>query len=192
MALEELTSPDAVLQAIHEYERLGQDAFLGKYGFRPARNCLLLHEGERYDSKAIAGAAHGYQYPDRGPLRPGDFNGGAPTVSALEALGFEVERTNLTEQDALSLGIEEVLISYSDARTQQPFGKQAPIWQTFVGLNDAFSASPPVRGRSTVSATWSAGLGNSARVPWVALLDSRETSTTQRVVISMTGVIDPV
>jgi 5-methylcytosine-specific restriction protein A len=56
VALEELTSADAVLEAIREYDRLGQDAFLEKYGFRPARNCLLVHDGRRYDSKPIVGS----------------------------------------------------------------------------------------------------------------------------------------
>ena len=45
-----------------------------------------------YDSKAIAGAAYGFQYPQRGALRSEDFSGGENTVRALlEGLGFSFE-----------------------------------------------------------------------------------------------------
>jgi 5-methylcytosine-specific restriction protein A len=48
-----------------------------------------------YDSKAIAGVAYGYEFPDRGPLQADDFSGGEATVKArLEQLGFEVVRRN--------------------------------------------------------------------------------------------------
>ena len=79
-----------VLQALEEYDRLGQKVFLRSYGFGPARQYYLLHRGQRYDSKAIVGAAHGYQFPGQ-PLRAADFSGGEATLaSKLRSLGFEV------------------------------------------------------------------------------------------------------
>ena len=40
------------------------------------------------------GAAHGYQFPEKGPLRAADFSVGDATVKAkLEQLGFAVEST---------------------------------------------------------------------------------------------------
>src|SRR5262249_20738813 len=51
--------------------------------------------GQMYDSKAIAGVAYGYEFPDRGPLQADDFSGGEVTVKArLEQLGFQVVRRN--------------------------------------------------------------------------------------------------
>ena len=47
---------DAVIEAINEYDRLGQDVFLREYGFHPAREYVLVHDGKSYDSKAIVGA----------------------------------------------------------------------------------------------------------------------------------------
>ena len=44
--------------AIAEYDRLGRDVFLTTYGYGPANSYLLVHNGRRYDSKAIAGVAH--------------------------------------------------------------------------------------------------------------------------------------
>lgn len=46
-----------------------------------------------YDSKAIAGAAHGYQFGSS--LTARDFSGGEATVAAkLTELGFEVRRAD--------------------------------------------------------------------------------------------------
>lgn len=70
MSLSELTSSQAVRQAIKEFDRIGRPAFLQKYGFGQAREYFVEENGRLYDSKAIAGAAFGFQYPDRGYLRP--------------------------------------------------------------------------------------------------------------------------
>lgn len=87
--LSDLTDPGAVLQAISEYDKVGQDAFLEKYGFGKATAYFLMHDGQRYDSKAIAGAALAFQHgtiPSRS-----DFSGGRDAAAArLEALGFSV------------------------------------------------------------------------------------------------------
>ena len=97
MALGDLSSRAAVLQALADYDRLGQEAFLQRYGFGRARQYLLVHNGQHYDSKAIAGVAHGYQFPELGPLQASDFSGGEVTVaSKLRSLGFEVI-TNLAD-----------------------------------------------------------------------------------------------
>lgn len=91
MPLGDLNSPEAVLQAIEEYDRLGEEAFLERYGFGPARSYFLIHKGRRYPSKAIAGVAHGYQYPKKGALTSGEFTGGDASVKAkLESLDFTV------------------------------------------------------------------------------------------------------
>ncbi len=69
MALRDLTDRSAVLQAINEFRELGEDAFLEKYGFERSRRIQIAYEGETFPSKAILGAAHGFQFPDAGPLR---------------------------------------------------------------------------------------------------------------------------
>lgn len=91
MSLADLTSSRAVAQALDEFDRLGRQAFLSKYGFGHAREYFVRRDNRLYDSKAIVGAAFGFQYPDHGPLRPADFSGGEATVQAkLEELGFEM------------------------------------------------------------------------------------------------------
>lgn len=92
MPLSVIRDRAAVLSAIEEFDALGRDRFLAKYGFGPARTYELIWQGRRYDSKAILGAAHGFARPDLGPLSAADFTGGRNTVMrTLEGLGFEVQ-----------------------------------------------------------------------------------------------------
>jgi 5-methylcytosine-specific restriction enzyme B len=180
----DVTNPDAVLAAIAEFDEIGQEDFLAKYGFGPSREYVVRWRGRDYDSKALLGAAYVHQFPGAQPLRSGDFSGGDETRRAFERLGFPVVPLNevTDEPDAESLGvrlgIERVLAEYADARSG-PFGSTAPVWTSFETLNDAFERSAPVASRPTVSARWSAGRGNWARVPWIAFLDARETRSTQ-------------
>jgi 5-methylcytosine-specific restriction enzyme A len=89
MGLRDLTK-QSVLKAIDEYEHLGRTEFLEKYEYGRARDYILSYRGRYYDSKAIAGAAHGY-LDGQSPLLFSDFSGGNATVkNALEQLGFEV------------------------------------------------------------------------------------------------------
>jgi hypothetical protein len=91
MALRDITSRQAILDAVAEYDRIGQVAFLKRYGFGRAREFFLAFGGREYDSKAIVGAAHGYQFPNEGPLSARAFSGGEATVQPLlESLGFTV------------------------------------------------------------------------------------------------------
>jgi MoxR-like ATPase len=129
MTLSLLSSRDAVLDALAECDRLGRAAFLEKYGFGEARSYWLLFDGRRYDSKAIVAAAHGFQFPDLGPLRAEEFSGGASTVQRkLESLGFEME-----------VGREP---DRSDERSPRP---GADPWAEFVKWAKEFHASPDFR-----------------------------------------------
>jgi hypothetical protein len=101
MPLSDLTDPKAVNAAMDEFDRIGRDNFLRKYDFGPSRAYFVRRDGKYYDSKAIVGAAHGYQYPQKGQLRAEDFSGGENTVrSRLEALGFPVEVRGTSERPA--------------------------------------------------------------------------------------------
>lgn len=114
MGLSELSSRDAVLAAIKEFDELGREAFLKKYGFGPAHHVFVEHGTQHYDSKAIAGVAYRNQFPDRGPLRSDEFSGGEETVGhALEQLGFEVS-------NGLSVGAPQPAIAPTASSRGQP------------------------------------------------------------------------
>lgn len=95
MSIGKLKSREAVLAAMKEFDAVGRTYFLEKYGFGKSREYMLRDPdtGNLYDSKAIVGAAHGYAFPNEGPLRAEDFSGGEATVEhTLAALGFSVVR----------------------------------------------------------------------------------------------------
>ena len=88
MAPSEITHA-GILQAIAEHDRIGPDAFRTLYGYRAAATYLLVHEGRQYDSKAIAGVAHQYDFGT--PLKPSELSGGLKhAVAWLRREGFTV------------------------------------------------------------------------------------------------------
>jgi hypothetical protein len=182
----DVTSREAVLAAIAEFDEIGRGAFLEKYGFGPSREYVVIEDGREYDSKALLGAAYRHQFNGSEALTSQDFSGGDETRRVLERLGFAVrsigdaaENQEPASQIGISEGIEQILDEYGSARSGQ-FGANAEVWGTFERLGEAFNTSTPVTSRPTVSTVWSAGRGNWARVPWISFLDSRETRTTQR------------
>ena len=113
MALNDITR-DAVLEAIGEYDGLGQDGFLARYGFDRARQYLLVHDGRRYDSKAIVGAAHGF-LPGERPLTAGEFSGGEATVGRLlRRLRFTVQVGEALTADRLVRLLMELRVDRRD------------------------------------------------------------------------------
>jgi 5-methylcytosine-specific restriction protein A len=130
--LKNLTAKRAVLQALAEYDHLGREAFLKKYGFGEATHYYILHDEKYYDSKAVVGVAYGYQFGR--PLRSGDFGGGKATVlPTLSRLGFlvladriqartialpeEAETNNLSEGDRMEITVNRYERS-ANARTK--------------------------------------------------------------------------
>jgi 5-methylcytosine-specific restriction protein A len=85
-----LTDPQAVRDALMEFERVGRDSFLHTLGFDKSRDYFLLDRGVLYDTKPVVAFAYGRQLGQR-PLSNKDFSGGAVAAArALERLGFQV------------------------------------------------------------------------------------------------------
>jgi hypothetical protein len=74
-----VSNRNAVMAAIDEFDTLGRDEFLSKYGFGKSRQYFVAYEGKLYDSKAIVGVAHQYADPEGRILRAADFSGGDAT-----------------------------------------------------------------------------------------------------------------
>jgi len=183
MALADLTESAAVLRAIEEFDALGRQGFLDKYGFGPSREYFLRHDGSLYDSKAIVGAAYGYQHPAEGPLKPSVFSGGESTVRRkLEELGFNVvvspQASDPPPAASLQEGLESALRDYPGAR-RGAFTGTHPINAIFHDLVQGLQSSEVVKDFPTLRVRFSTGQGNWARVPWIAILDDRNTTTTQ-------------
>jgi len=101
----DLTSREAVLEAIAEYDELGRDAFLQKYGFDRSRYFVVAYEGKEYDSKPLLGAGYAHQFPDAEPPRAGEFSGGNETRRILERLGFALTMVDGDDADLLDSGM---------------------------------------------------------------------------------------
>lgn len=88
MAPSEITR-EGILSAIEEHDRLGVEAFRDTYGYQAAVTYLLAHEGREYDSKAIAGVAHRYDFGTA--LKHSQLSGGLKgAVAWLRREGFTV------------------------------------------------------------------------------------------------------
>lgn len=99
-----------MLQTLAEYDDLSGEVFLAKYGFKPARSYLILHDGRRYDSKAVVGVAH--RHVNGKALGSSDFSGGAATVvPVLARLGFRIEGPRAGKGPADSSFATRLLVS---------------------------------------------------------------------------------
>jgi hypothetical protein len=76
--------------------------------------------------------------------------------------------------------LETILHRYARARVGEFFGKEHELWTVFEAAAGELSTQAAVARRPHLKVTWSAGQGGWAKVPWIALLDDRETTTTQR------------
>lgn len=125
--LADLSDARAVQAAFDEYLRLGQAAFLQKYGYRKASGFLVLdpQSGQWADSKAIAGVAIGFQYPANGPLSSRQFSGGMQTVvRRLQNLGFEVRALDAKSGDDWVREEVELIVADYLAMLQQELAGQ--------------------------------------------------------------------
>ncbi|OBK18592.1 protein NO VEIN domain-containing protein [Mycobacterium asiaticum] len=103
-----------VLAAIAEYDKLGQAEFLKRYNFGKSSKFRLVYDGKFYDSKAIAGVAHGFATNDYWTTeRPFGGTGPGGAVTILEDLGFFIDRG-------------ELLFPLTQLRIDQTHGKPAP------------------------------------------------------------------
>lgn len=174
MALADLTSADAVLSAIAEHDAIGQAAFLDRYGYATHFQYVLVDGGREYPAKAIVGAAHGFQHPERGALPHTAFNGGSQTNGKLASLGFQVQRRRMGTSDADKLGA--VLV-----RTMSELGAETPDLATVRRL---VTVDGPQVLADLLDDRWAthagAGRGSAADVPWFSVQTHQESASARR------------
>jgi hypothetical protein len=123
MALSDIENPESVKAAILEFEELGREAFLSKYGFTQSKVYFLKFDGKEFDSKAILGAAHFFETGRA--LKASEFSGGEPTVRKLNQLGFSVS-TKLPEFSKLKKEhVQAALNEYFTVGAEVFYGKYA-------------------------------------------------------------------
>jgi hypothetical protein len=77
-------------------------------------------------------------------------------------------------------GLKTILNTYETIRTSKPFGQDLSLWNAFEAIQTQIEQLQTVRSRADLKVSWSVGRGNWARVPWIAILSERETTSTQQ------------
>lgn len=112
MAMADVSAAD-ILATLSEYDELGREEFLRRYGYREAARYLIEHDGKRYDSKAVVGVAHKVSHGR--PLLPSEFSGGAHTVvELLERRGYTVRRLRNPDWTRDEVVLACALVAHND------------------------------------------------------------------------------
>ncbi|HEY1129834.1 MAG TPA: DUF3578 domain-containing protein [Roseateles sp.] len=160
---------EAVLKAISEFDETLRESpdFLNWEQSR-AQRWFLEHESRLYPPKKIIAMATG------APVS--SFSGGLETNQYLEQRGFQVRR--LRDMSLRDL-FNRVLERYLTLRTTQAFGRNEEARELFGEARTLLQGWINSAGLTNLQVVASYGKGNWAQVPWIAVLDRRETTTTQ-------------
>ena len=88
MALKDIRR-EFVIKAIEEFDKIGQDRMLDKYGGGRSTRWYILYKGKRYDQKLICRAAHQLQGLGKLPAGRGTFTADH-AQRKLNELGFDI------------------------------------------------------------------------------------------------------
>ena len=76
--------------------------------------------------------------------------------------------------------IQSILRQYPQARANSRFSGEHEVYQLFGQLRDKVAELDCIINNPNLSVRFSCGQGNWAAIPWLAILDNRETTSTQR------------
>ena len=100
-------------------------------------------------------------------------------LSPHKELWLTAPEDDLAEVDMREL-IKTILEKYPSARASTSFGGQHEIRALFEKLKDSISSLGYIKSNPNFLVKYSYGKGNWAETPWLAILDKRETTTTQK------------
>jgi len=92
--------------------------------------------------------------------------------------GYYMEN-QYTSSNPIQQALQSILENYQTARENEPFGVNNSIWKKFDEFAQLLQQAETLQAYPTINVKWSLGMGTWAKVPWIALLDNRETNTTQ-------------
>lgn len=162
-------SKEKIIEAIQDFETklLPTDEWRN-WESNAVQVWALVHEGKNYPPKKIVSMATG--------LSVKDFSGGPETNSFLNNLGFDVTKLHQISLDSV---FKSILQRYDDARRNTGFSGNHEIKELFTEARQILKTSEEVKAFPNINVVSSYGKGNWATIPWISLLDQRETDTTQ-------------
>ncbi len=87
-----LTDHSAISQAFDEFDKLGRELFLIRYGFKEVNESFVVARSGRYDTRALFAAAYEHQTGDA--LSARQISGFAAAATQFTALGYVVVGAN--------------------------------------------------------------------------------------------------
>ena len=147
----DLTDRDAVERAIAEFDQLGRDAFLHKYGFGEARDFFLVTEEGRYDTKPIFAAAYEYQHGV--PVSSKDIHGGPRAAAGrLAELGYTVEgiddKKGRRTFDTFEAALAEFSIPFENLPKVREFLSGRTDKEFYIPASGTYIAAVPAEGKT--------------------------------------------
>ena len=115
-------------------------------------------------------------------------------LTPTQGVGFSFYGTELQKQwhpkatagggtngngEQLRDAIAQTLKSYCEARHSAQFAGSHPVFASFQRVVQLLQASDAVKRNTHLAVRFSLGQGNWAKIPWIAILDNRVTTTTQ-------------
>lgn len=76
--------------------------------------------------------------------------------------------------------IQDILDKYPTARASSRFSGEHEVYKLFANLKDEISNLEFIKSNPSLKVKFSCGQGNWAAIPWIAILDRRETTSNQR------------
>jgi MrcB-like, N-terminal domain len=92
----------------------------------------------------------------------------------------QVESASEGTKGSIQSLLEEFLSKSDGIRKSTPYGKHPLLWPLVGRLKAGICAFPAMESRPQIRLGWSLGAGNWANIPWISLLDERETTSTER------------
>ena len=146
--------------------------------FGPSTFYDLLEGGRRYPPKAVVGLAARRALGRI--LRPDEFSGGQESWAfrLLRDRGFQI--VDKEAKNSVQKGLEEFLAVYLSVRASVAFGHHEQLKTLLNRLRHSLELLPALKTHPRIRVSWSVGQGKWAFVPWIALMDERETTSTQQ------------
>jgi hypothetical protein len=113
------------------------------------------------------------------PLMASTVPGEAEESTVLPAFPEDLPEAPPEEEEVVRPGLETFLQRFAEIRVG-PFAQHAELWPLLDRIKVALTDMPALQMHPEVQVSWSLGKGNWATVPWIALMDRRETTSTQR------------
>jgi 5-methylcytosine-specific restriction protein B len=172
------TTPEIIVKALERFDQeLRETADWSGWEQKENHKFAIQYNGRLYPVKKIISLA------TNTPVN--SFSGGNEANKYMDGLGFTVVRLRENGEDGkpnikdLRDGFYFILTEYLNARAGGKFGKKHPIWAAFSDIQKILEANDYIKQFPYLKVSWSVGMGNWAKIPWISFLDSRETSTTQ-------------